>query len=258
MRAPILLALAQGLFSASAFAASVVETTDRLEVNWSTLRVRFYGEATTGATDIAGDGLKSAEKRAWHDGLSYVSDAVRNLNISANEGYVASPEKLTEYAREAASQVSKATSSYNTTYFADGTVRVHLESVLPKALEAAGLRFRQKEALAPAMTQFTGVVLKTDKTVKPRALYQVVDETGAVLYDVHDMAEEAYKRNLMGRWFKRPSSGELAEAVGKNPLTLEAKALDGGKFQVRRDSWEKALEGHKALLVNGTVAVALP
>ncbi len=250
-----LMSLLVAVFAGSAFAGQVVDATDRMEINWSTLKIRFYGEAVLNDSDS--DAYKSAERKAWHDGLTYASEAVRNLNVSVNEGLVASPDKLTEDARKAAKQVSTSTSSYNTTYFGDGHVRVHLESTLPKALETSGIRFRQKDPSEPAMTQFTGIVLKADKATKPKPIYQVVDESGAVVFDVKDMAEEAYRKNLMGRWFKRPTAGELGEAAGKNPVQLEAEVQDG-RFVVSRASWDKALEGHRSLLVNGLVVIALP
>lgn len=244
-------------------AAPVVETGGRLEVNWGKQRIRFYGEAKT---DSDGEGgLKSAEKRAWQDGLNYISDAVRDLNVTANEDLTQNTESLTQHAASAAKQVATSTFSYDTTYYGDGTVRVRLENTLPRALEVQGLRFKQKEALPAAMTHYSGLVLQLDKGTKPRATYAIVDEKGDVLFDVHDMAEDAYKHNLMGRWFRKPTQAELVEAVGKNPVTLaatvangEGKNGDGSRFVVKRAAWDEALEGHKALLVNGTVALALP
>lgn len=238
-----------------AFSGQIVDANDRMEINWSTLKIRFYGEAKLSDSDS--EAYKAAEKKAWHDGLSYASDAVRNLNVSVNEGLVSNPDKLTDDARKAAKQVSTATSSYNTTYFGDGHVRVHLESTLPKALETSGIRFRQKDPSDPAMTQYSGIVLNADKATKARPIYQVVDENGAVLFDVKDMAEEAYRKNLMGRWFKRPTVAELGEAAGKNPVALAA-AVQDGRFVVDRAAWDKALEGHRSLLVNGLIVIALP
>lgn len=241
----------------SGFAAPVIETGGRIEVNWGSQRLRFFGEAK--ASDSDAEGLRTAEKKAWQDGLNYVTDAVRSLNVAANEGLTTNTESLTQHARDAARQVANSTFSYNTTYFGDGTVRVHLENTLAKALEAQGLRFKQKESVQASMTHYSGLVLKVEGTAKPRATYSVVDETGDVVYDVHDMAEDAYKQNLMGRWFKRATHAELVEAVGKNPVTVAATVgASGDRFVVQRAAWDEALEGHKSLLVNGTVALSLP
>ena len=246
-------AIGLGMASA-ALGSAVVESNDRLEINWTTLRLRYYGEATINSSS---DDLKAAEKRAGRDGLNYANDAVRNMNIAANEPYAASPEKLAEDARQAAHQVSVGTSSYSTTYFADGTVRVYLESPLGKALESSAIHFRQKEAPEQTMTQYTGIVLSVDHLVKPRATYQVVDQEGNILFDAKDMAQASFNKRLMGRWVRRPTAVELADAVGKNPLQIPVLVKDG-KFLVRRDIWEKATEGHRSLLVSGIIAIALP
>jgi len=246
---------ALGLSMASAAqGAAVIESSDRLEINWTTLRLRYYGEATISSSS---DDLKAAEKRAWREGLSYANDAVRNMNIAANEPFASTPEKLAEDARQAAHQVSIGTSSYSTTYFADGTVRVYLESPLGKALESSAIHFRQKEAPEQTMTQFTGIVLSADHVVKPRAAYQVIDEEGKILFDAKDMAQASFNKRLMGRWIRRPTAMELADAVGKNPLQIPVSMKDG-KFLVQRDIWEKAIEGHRSLLVSGIIAIALP
>ncbi len=236
----------------AAHAAPVIESNARLEINWSTLRMRYYGEAVSGSED-----LKSAEKKAWRDGLNYANDVVRNLNIAANEPFSSNPEKLAEDAKIASHQVSVGTSSFSTTYFADGTVRVYLESPLPKALESSLIHFRQKEAPEPTMTEHTGIVLAPDQAVKPRPNYQITDEDGKILFDVRDMAQASYNRRLMGRWYRKPNSSELTDAVGKNPLNIPVRVTDG-KFLVQREIWEKAIEGHKSLLVSGIIAIALP
>jgi hypothetical protein len=122
----------------------------------------------------------------------------------------------------------------------------------------AGLRVRQREPATPCALEHTGIVLKTAKAMKPSARYQVVDESGETLFDVHEMAEEAYRKGLMGRWLKRPSSSELTESVGKNPAIVAAEPLGDGKLRVARVAWEQVVDGHRALLVNGTIAVVLP
>ena len=244
------------LASAAAMAAPVVETSDRLEVNWSTLRIRFFGEARIGM-DLSGDGFKGVEKAAWRDGVSYAYDAVRVLNISINAASNANQEQLADDAGQAARQFAQSIYSINTTYFGDGTVRVHLESSLPKVISPLGIHFRQKEAPEPGLTQYTGVVLHLDKAMKPRIAFQVVDEAGASLFELRDMAQEAFRRTLMGRWYRAPTAAELSESVGPSPIHLRV-AVQEGRLVVERSQWDQALEGHKSLLVNGAIALALP
>jgi hypothetical protein len=249
------LAFALGLAATpSANAAPIIEKSERMEINWSTMRLRFYGEAKAGG----GSDLRAVEKQAWTDGLAYVNDAVRDLNIAANDNANANPERLTAEAKKAATQVSTSTSSYNTTYYGDGTVRVFLENGLPKAFVTSGIRFRQKESPAASMIQYTGVVIKAAKAIRPRPTYQVVDEAGGILFDVSDMAEEAFHRNLMGRWFKNPAESEVVGAVGSNPIYLEADVGSDGRLIINKATWDEKTAGHRALLVSGSIALAVP
>ena len=241
-------------FASAASSAPLLEADDRLEVNWSTLRLRFFGQAAVGS---GAEGFKQAEKDAWHEGMAYASEAVRSLNMTLVAATGTGADESSEDAAKALKQIASSTHSYNTTYVADGTVRVHLESALPKALSLSGLHFRQREAAELVPAQYTGVVLRANASTKPRALYSIVDEHGDVVFDVRDMAQESYKKNLMGRWFRHPTGDELEGAVGKNPLAIAVVPKDG-RFVVRRQEWDEAIHGHKSLLINGTIAVALP
>jgi len=234
--------------------APLVEVDDRLEVNWSMLRVRFFGEALVGSGE---DGFKVGEKQAWREGAAFATEAVRSLNMTLHEiSSRNSPEAL-EDAAKASKQVASSLRSYNTTYFADGTVRVHLESSLAKALTTSGFHFRQREAAQSVPAEYTGIVLRSAASTKPGAVYSIVDEHGDLLFDVHAMAQESYKKNLMGRWFRHPTKEELAAAVGASPLSIGVVPKDG-RFVAKRQEWDEALLGHKSLLINGTIAIALP
>ncbi len=242
--------LADGL----SFGAALIEKSDRMEINWSTQKFRFYGEAEIA---LGQDSYKDAEKQAWRDGMNYVSEAVRNLNVLVNETEGVSPDRLSEDAKAAAKQVSQTTYSFSTTYFGDGGVRVLLENQLPRALNSSAIKFRRREAVEPILNQFTGVLFKLSSSMKPVAIYQVVDEEGNVLFDVKDMAAESYKKNLMGRWFKKATRDEIAEAVGKGPIEIVGKPK-GNKIVVSKNDWEKMVDGHQGLLVSGLIALTQP
>jgi hypothetical protein len=248
-------------FSAAAnstivFAKQVVEKSDRMEINWSTLRIRFYGEAKTNVgTD---SDFKTAEKKAWRDGLRYITGAVRNIYITQNENLFGDMELLSEAANSAANSISTSTFSYDTTYYSDGKIRVHLENLLAKAIGSDAIRFRLKEALDPGMIQHSGVLFVLDEKVSPSATYKIVDEDGETLFDVNEMAESSFKKNLMGRWFINPRTSELDSSVGSVPVKIPVQAKGNATFVTDRKNWEKAIEGHKALLRSGRIALALP
>jgi hypothetical protein len=239
-----------------AVAAQVVEHLDRMEINWSTQKIRFYGESGPGENTLKG--VDGAEKRAWSDGLTYIEGSVHDYSVSVFEGLSSNTEKVSADARAAAKNITKSVYSYNTLYFSDGTVRVYLESSLPKAMTTSLIRFRQKEAASAQIMQRTGVVIRLNSKVSPRPRYQVLDETGVPLFEAKDMAEEGFARNLMGRWYEAPADAEAADFVGKNPVYIDASVDPRGNLVVARDLWKGSLDGHKALLVNGLIAIVLP
>lgn len=250
-----LCALAIFVSSQAAFAAPVIEIYDRLEVNWTTLRIRFYGHAAS--SDSYG-AYKNAEKKAWQDGLAYLQEAIRQLNNHNQIDHATSDNMAPNQLKNLINLAVKSTSSYSTTYFADGSVKVILENQLPKMFETIGIRFRQKEPSAFTSLQYTGIGIRLSRAIRPSAQFKVLDENGGLLFEVQDMAEEAYRRNLMGRWLKRPATAEIQEIIGNNPAMIDAKALADGKIQVEKEAWDSLLEGHRTLLVNGIIALIQP
>jgi hypothetical protein len=244
------------LCSHNAEGVQLVEHHDRMEINWSSHKIRFFGES--GPHENMLKGVDGAEKRAWADGLSYIESSIHDYGVSVFESLSTNMEKVSAEAGAAAKSITKSVYSYNTLYFGDGTVRVYLESALPKALTTSLIRFRQKEAASTQLMQRTGLVIRLDSRVQPRPRYRVVDETGMPLFDAKDMSEEGFSRNLMGRWYEAPADAESAEFVGKSPLEISATVDPKGQFVVPRQAWNDALEGHKALLVNGLIAVVMP
>jgi len=237
-------------------AAPLTDRFGRMEINWSTQKIRFYGESGAGENTIKG--IDGAEKRAWAEGLSYIENSVYELSVSDFEGLSSNIEKIAKDARAAARNVTKAVYSLNTIFFGNGAVRVYLESSLPKALATTMIRFRQKEAASAQLLHRTGVILKLNGRTQPKPRYRVVDETGMPLFEARDMAEDAFGRNLMGRWYEAPADAESAEFVGKSPITIDASLNHEGSIVVPREVWTSSLDGHQSLLVNGLIAVIVP
>ncbi len=239
-----------------AISAQMVDHIDRMEINWSTQKIRFFGESN--ASENAIKGVDGAEKRAWAEGLSYIENTVHDLSVSDFEGLSSNTEKISAEARAAAKNVTKSVYSLNTIFFGNGSVRVYLESSLPKALATSMIRFRQKEAASAQLLHRTGLVLKLNGRTQPKPRYRVVDESGIPLFEARDMAEDAFGRNLMGRWFEAPADAESAEFVGKSPITIDASVNHEGSIVVPREIWTSSLDGHQSLLVNGLIAIVVP
>lgn len=221
-----------------ALAIAVVATSDRVEIDYSAQKLRFYGEATV-KPEEGPDAMKAAEKRARLEGLDYL----------AKSGEKALPFKPAE--------LRASTASYVTNYYADGTVRVYLETSLAD-VAPRDMAFAQKEKVDATAAGNSGVVFVVDKKAKPAALYQIVDEAGTVLFEAKDMAEAAFHQGLMGRWLQRPSEHDLSAAVGAKPAHLALVTVSPGKFLASRAAWDEVMKDSRPLLVNGQVALLVP
>ena len=238
-------------------AASITQLTDeRVTVNWSAQKLRFYGESKI--KPGAENGYKKAEKRAWQDGINYINQIVMDMFITSNEGLVEDMNLLERAAKAAANRVSTSTYSYNTAYYEDGTVRVFLENSLPKAIATDLVRFHQKKSIDDTVVYYSGVLIEVEGAngLNPASRYTIQSSEGKILFDIKDMAEDAYNARLMARWFRSASQNEVKQAVGSNPLTVAAKS-DGRNIIIDQQVWNKEVAGHVSLLRKAKVAISL-
>ncbi len=207
-------------------AAPVTEKVERFELDWTTQRVRYYGEAKVSAEDGA-SGFDVAAKRARAEGGVYARDAAASAGGALGDG----------------AKMAAASSSTGTTYYGDGSVRVYLEAPLAEA-------FARADALAvSADATHTGVVFQLSGKTTPTGTYVLVDESGRELYAAG---------HLGGRWLRRPSGAELAPYVGDRAATVAAQVLAPGRLRIARTDWDKGLSQLLPLLDAGAVALALP
>ena len=225
-------------------AAPVIETYDRFELNWSNMRIKFFGEATA---DFAQKGFDGAEKLATDDGLLY---ALRQVpKVRQEKGLPAdAPASI-------ANQVTKQAFVSNTTYFADGRVRVELESSLAKALEPDVSEFKADEPTAEP-TQATAVIVTIKGSKGPGLISEIRSPDGEVLFSAKDIARSAYRRQLTGRWFFR-SSPELRNFGGDQPVEVEA-VWQNGSIALDKETWSKIRAAHPRLLEEAKLAFVLP
>ncbi len=234
------------------FAISLRKSDGQVEVNWSSLKVRFYGSAKVTDSDDVTDGFKSAEKVAWKDGLNQVrTQVVPYLKQNDAEG-VEKFEKLV------ADRLARSTYSFNTTYAASGDIRVHLESRLTNAYKLPETSFAME--FSPDVSRYasTGVIFKLSKFVAPHPTYEIVDEDHNILFGVKNMSKEGYEKSLMGRWYVNPSKGEVKAFVGMEPLEVNVEVDSEGRFIVKRSLWASGSSTVVDLIAAGKVVLALP
>ncbi len=224
-------------------AQPVLESFDRFEMNWSNMRLRYFGESA------ANKNLDVAEKEATDQGLLY---ALANVpKIRSEKG------ASLDNAETIAHAVSKQSYVFNTVYFSNGKVRVELESSLALALDPGRKPFvsRPDEADTVA-TASSGVVIEVKGLKAPQLVSEIQDSAGELVYSSQDVSPDAYKKQLIGRWFYKNSS-ELKGFSGAQPLRLEAEYKDG-KLIVDKEAWNQAHQSTSKLLGEGRVAFVLP
>jgi hypothetical protein len=240
----MLLATGLGLTSL-AHAQPVTEQIDRFELNYSTMRIRFYGEA---AVDFAQKGFEGAEKVATEDGLKYALAALAKVRSQKGLSEEASAALATELTRTA--YVS------NTTYFTDGRVRVELDSSLPKAMDPGVNEFAGEDPAAQA-SEGSAVVVQVNGLKTPFLQLEIRSTDGELLYSPKDVAKSAYKKQMVGRWFFK-NSGELKSYAGPKPVEIDAVAEGDKTLIVTKDSWTKLKTEHPRLLEEAKLAFVIP
>ncbi|MDQ3234834.1 MAG: hypothetical protein M3Q07_23765 [Pseudobdellovibrionaceae bacterium] len=240
----LLLAAGLGLTSVG-HAQPVTEQIDRFELNYSTMRIRFYGEASV---DFSQKGFEGAEKIATEDGLGYVLTALAKIRTQKG---------LSEGASAAlASELTKTAYVYNTTYFTDGRVRVELDSSLPRALDLGVSEFAGEDPKAAA-SDGSAVVVQISGLKTPFLQTEIRSTDGELLYSPKDVAKSAYKKQMTGRWFFK-NSGELKSYVGAKPVEIDAVAEGDKTLIVTKDSWTKLQAEHPRLLEEAKLAFVIP
>ena len=245
------------LGSSLAFSSPVVEVYDRFEMNWGSLRVKFFGESRSDGANQAG--YQEKQQMAWGDGLAYVSNKISDVR-KTKECWDTGIEPEKNEAERAFDGVSKSTYSTLTTYFGEGSIRIQMESSLTKALFPAAVDLDNSEPGSTEGVKHTGVILEISekKQVSPCPTYTLVDESGEVLFDSKRVWKAVFEKNFMARWYQKPSKNEVRRYVGDNPLKIPVTVDDRGRFSIDRVVWEQVLVGNEPLLSGAKVLIASP
>jgi hypothetical protein len=223
-------------------AAPVVETFDRFEMNWSTMKLRYFGESASGKT------LEAAEKEATDQGLLY---ALSNLSKIRSEKGIP-----VDGVEGIASTVTRQSYSYNTVYFSNGKVRVELESSLALALDPGRKPFLSKSVEEVDTRLGTpSIVFEVIGIESPTLIREIYDSAGELAYSTQDVSPEAYRKFLTGRWF-HPKSSELKAFAGNEAITVKS-VYQNGRVVIDKSTWEEARSRATPSLRDGRVAFVL-
>lgn len=240
------------ILGTAAEAKPIITNYDRVDIDWSLLRIRFYGESKVDPSQ--GASFKDAEKEAWQEGLNYIVKAVVDIRKSRDEFL----KEAEEVSVKAANAVASSTYSTNTIYYASGKVRVELESSLARALMVEGVNFSKNslEEFDGVDSSFSGLLVKVHGKMEPIAYFKIVSADGDILYQAKDIAKDAYEKRLMAKWLYKPSSYEVKRSAGSSPLEISG-SVKGDSIVVDADSWHSLIKGNEKLIASGEVVVAL-
>lgn len=218
------------------FASAVVtkvEGDDRITINWETQKLRFYGLGDEG------DFLVS-EKLALREGLVYLNERVPQIQ----RALWGTQEKGLGALRGATSAVY----TLGTTYYANGGVKIDLETRLSRVLVAP---VEEELPFSLDDQECQRVIILLSKPTIPQAFFELVTPSGKV-YDSGSVDPVFLSKTLMGRWVTEVSGDKKAE------LSLNATVEKVGHFMVSEAEWERTLDHCEMALKAGSVVLVVP
>ncbi|MBF0440494.1 MAG: hypothetical protein HQK54_01180 [Oligoflexales bacterium] len=238
-----------------AYGKPIIDRKDRIEMNWTTMKIRYYGESNINLGAMLP--LVEAEKAAWKEGLNYIIREIPELRTDLIEK-IKGKEFEKVYSNNAANEVASSTYSYDTTYFTDGRVRVSLESSLAMALNPGNIGFESENILDESIkTRNTGIIIELkDKNIKPLSIFELKDNKGNNLYQAKLVAKNNYLKRAMGKWLEKSSSSEISSIIGRNPATIQAN-MKGNTLYVDSEKWKEVIKGNEDLLKVAKVAIVI-
>lgn len=224
--------------------ADIIEKKGRIEINWTTQRLTYFGES---ASDTATEPTyREAEQRAWRDGFSYLETAL----VEAKAAGIVEDSLGNEQWKQQAKTIAKASSSINTTYFADGKVRVLLEANVDGSLIKKGAA---KEAQS-SEGQTTGVVFVVSGDARPTPYLRLETANGKVVFNTAERTVDG--KRFGGYWFRSNARSQVSAVVGKNAVEIEAHAGKDG-IVIPTEVWESKVKPLQPLLESGKVAILI-
>ena len=235
------------LYSGSAIAAPVVEKLDRVELNWTTFKIRFHGES-----ELKSGKFIEAEKAAIQNGLSYIYSQIPEIRKKSFK-----PLKLDGDHDQAALELTKRTYPIQTNLDKEGKIMVELESSLVTALKPLVDHKESTKHESDAQSAHSGIVIKINGDFIPKPVYKLVNEKGDLLYSHQDVLEEAFEKNFMGKFVKGFSKYEVQSLVGSKPLVIDATVDAGGSLKVNNSIWNEVIRVDSSLIREAKILLVL-
>lgn len=221
------------------------EQDDRIEIDWSRMRLRYYGEAKV----ETGQEWSTGEQSALTEGLGYLTENLPKMGV--NRGF----SKSSLFTSDVAHKIASSTYISGLDLSPDGSVRVNLESAMGIVFaQASEIEFAAYNA-EQEQNKHSKLILELSQQIKPMATYELVNQDGDVLLAPTDIARAAFERRMMGRWHSKKESAKVAAG---NPFVMKAEPLEGGRLLVDEDIWEDFKDANPGLIREAKIEIILP
>lgn len=218
---------------------TTVEESGRLYINWASQKIRFYGIGDEGV-------FEASERKALREGLIFLSSRVQPIR-----------SLLLKTAKEGAFSYSlrgatNAVYSVGTTYFANGSVKMDLETRLSRVLFSTPSLEVESNVDGENCRE---VRLIFNSTTVPQAIYQLVAGQD-VVFSMVDVEPYSLHTRLMGRWYEGKDAG--GRGLTGSMFRADVESISIGRYRVRQEDWGALKETCDIALRTGRVSLIVP
>lgn len=229
---------------------TVEKKSERTSLRWDKFRIEFQGRYTFGSQKSGS--FYGADQKAKEEGYLYLQNLLKNHKFTKSDLSI--------------NFIRNRSKSKNTEYFSNGDVHVSLFIDMRKIFqrEYKNISFSKPLNADGIPGKESKLILLLENKTDPKGVFLIKDENGNVLHSIHNVNREAFKKRLMGKWFKYPknSYGPLKDRLeaGKTkvPYLLGKWDENKGAIQIEKAQWVQYNSRLQALLNNSKLLIYSP
>ncbi len=230
----------------------VIEHWQTLEIDWGNLKVR---SSITETPQSSQDNYLTLEEKALKKAIGSMSDDFKTYYLKLLKELQLEESFANQNSNASGDAISRTTYVTERKFYKNGSVKLSLESQL--SMKREDVISPNKPELTNS-TEFSGIVLKANKPLKPRPFFKIINKNGDTLFDINMLQKDVYEKNLMGRWFQNPSPEELTPIIGKKQISLNFEVDDIGRLVVEDRAWNEVIQNCKGALKLARIVVIVP
>jgi|AACY02.13.fsa_nt_gi hypothetical protein len=219
------------LVSFGAFSKALIEKKGSLEIDWTSLKVRFWGEAVGSShqswNDIESLSTKDALQKSYRDLAKIQIDQSIPQNLVLSEGSLGARVSVAE-------GVTRNAYVLGYDHFPVGQVKAHLESSLLHAFFWRNTESAAQSATIVAKKKSLGVIFQCQERVNPRLNCQVKPlHPEGVKHKEFFHKMTAVMASRPWRWLESPTMKEIATYEGAGAVRVPVRCEETGAVLVK-------------------------